>query len=204
MEEETKILLRELTERLGNLRSLFAPIIPDALTNLEGWHWQVNQTTERILLNRGDEIDVLPLIQRGSTSERGWINTLGIVFSDPDSEIIYSMDNWSFRLSPRLMNTFGGILPNATTMFNMVYNPATPFGPLYGLQWAPSVFWPYKTQIVFRASHPRTAITPTSQIVLASIGSVIISDEKLFYESIFLESQKQTIGKVEVPIRRPV
>ncbi len=82
--------------------------------------------------------------------------------------------------------------------------PSTPFGPLYGIGWTPAKFWPYKTQITFRATHPNTAVTPTSQIVVAIIGRLVISDEKMFYESVFIESQKQTIGKVQVPIRRPL
>ena len=203
MEDETRAVLKSLEERLGDLRSIFSPVVPDSLAVLDGWHWQVDQNTERLLLNRGNEIDVLPIIQRGSTNERGWINFLTIIFSDPDTEMIFSMDNWTFRASPRFVNTLGGILPTSTTIYNSVYNPATPFGPLYSIVWTPAKFWPYKTQIVFKATHPRTAITPTSQIVVASVGRLIISEQRMFYESIFIESQKQTIGKVEVPIRRP-
>ena len=203
MEKATSEAIRRLNASLGDLRSVFAPIVPEALANLDGWHWEVNQTTERQLLIRGQEVDVLPIIQKGRTNERGWINTAGIVFSDPDSEMIYSMDNWNFRVSPRFVNTFLGVLPNGVTLYVPVYNPATIFGPLYGLQWSPTKFWPYKTQIVFRAVHPKTAVTPTSQIVAAGIGRVIIPDQRLFYESILIESQKQTIGKVEIHIRRP-
>lgn len=203
MEDETKAILRELTERLGNLRSIFAPIIPNALANLEGWTWQSEVLPSRILLNRGDEIDVFPLIQKGKTGERGWLNQLVIIFSDPDTEMIFTTDNWTIRTTPRLANIAGAVNPTNSTIYNIVYNPATPLGPLYGLAWSASQFWPYKTQIVFRARHPAGALTPTSQIVAAVLGRHYISDEKQFYESIFLESQRQTIGKVQVPIRRP-
>ena len=204
MDEETRAILRELTERLVNLRAVFAPIIPDSLANLEGWTWSAEVLPSRRILNRGDEVDILPVIQRMKSSEKGWINQLVVIFSDPDTEMLFTTDNWTIQTTPRLANMVGAVTPTNATVYNLVYNPATPLGPLYGLAWSASQFWPYKTQIVFRARHPRTALTATSQIVTAILGRHYISDEKLFYESIFLESQRQTIGKVQVPIRRPV
>ena len=203
MEVETKTIIRELTERLGNLRSIFAPIIPDSLANLDGWTWKSEVLPSRVVLNRGDEVDVFPLIQKDKTGERGWLNQLAIIFSDPDTEMIFTTDNWTVQTTPRLANMAGAVLPTNSTVYNIVFNPATPLGPLYGIAWSASQFWPYKTQIVFRARHPATALTASSQIVVAVLGRHYISDEKQFYESIFLESQRQTIGKVQVPIRRP-
>jgi len=203
VESETKEILEDIRKRLGDLRSIFAPIIPDSLAVLNGWTWKLETKADRTIITRGDQIDVFPSIQKGQTNERGWINTLAIVFSDPDSELVYSMDNLSFAFSPRLINILGGVLPNNQQVYINVFNPATPLGPLYGLVWSPSQFWPYKTQITFQARHPTTALAPTSQIVFAFLGRLFISDEKFFYESIFLESQRQTIGKVQVPVRRP-
>ena len=203
MEPETKEILKGIMERLGDLRSIFSPVVPDSLAVLDGWTWSYESKIDRTILNRGDQIDVFARALRGQTDQRGWINALAIIFSDPDSELIFSMDAWSFRASPRLLNMLGGVLPNNMTVYNVVYNPATLLGPVYGIVWSPSQFWPYKTQITFQASHPLTAVAPTSQIVLAGLGRMFISDEKYFYESIFLESQRQTIGKVQVPVRRP-
>ena len=203
MEPETKEILEGIRERLGDLRSIFAPIIPDSLAVLNGWTWSLETKVDRTILNRGEQIDVFPTVLKGQTNERGWINTLSIVFSDPDSELVYSMDNWAFAFSPRIINILGGVLPNNQQVYINVFNPATPLGPLYGFVWSPSQFWPYKTQITFQARHPNTALAPTSQIVFAFLGRLFISDEKYFYESIFLESQRQTIGKVRVPVRRP-
>ena len=203
MEPETIEIIRKLTERLGDLRSVFAPIVPDSLAALDGWTWSVETKIDRTIINRGDQINVFPTILKGQTQERGWLTTLGILFSDPDTELVYSMDSWNFRATPRGTNIIGSTLPNNITIYNTVFNPATPWGPLYGIFWNPAKFWPYKTQITFQANHPVTAFTPTSQIVIAALGRLFISDEKFFYESVFLESQRQTIGKVQVPIRRP-
>lgn len=204
MNEETKAVIDEVGKRLGGLRSVFSPIIPDALATLEGWTWVLESTPERRIINRGDEIDIFPIIQRSKTGERGWINQLAIVFSDPDTEMIYTTDNWTFRTTPRLLNVFGATLPNNTTVFNPVFNPASPVGPIFSVVWTASQFWPYKTQITFRARHPSDALTPTSQIIFATLGRHYISDEKLFYESIFIEAQKQTLGRVQIPLRRPM
>jgi len=203
MEPETKAILKEIKERLGDLRSIFSPIVPDSLAVLDGWTWSFESKIDRTVITRGDQIDVFARALRGQTDQRGWINSLAIIFSDPDSELIFSMDAWSFRASPRLLNILGATLPNNMAIYNSVFNPATPLGPIYGINWTPSQFWPYKTQITFQASHPTTAVTPTSQIVLAALGRMFISDEKYIYESIFLESQRQTIGRVQVPVRRP-
>lgn len=198
MAEELKIL-EEIRDKISALRSIISPIIPSALATLDGWTWKVNQNTERILLTRGaGPTNLFPTIQ----NERGWLDTLGVVFSDPYSELRFSCDNWVFQVSPFFVNTFGMIQANSSTVYLTVYNPATPLGPLYGFSWNPSQFWPYKTQVMFQVLHPSTALTPTSQVVLAGIGRHYIRDDKQFYESIFLDAQRQTIGRVEVPIRR--
>ena len=202
MEPETKEILKGIRERLGDLRSIFSPIVPDSLAVLDGWTWSLETKADRTIINRGDQIDVFPTVLRGKTNERGWINSLAIMFSDPDSELVYSMDNWAFAFSPRAINILGGVQANNVNMYNVVFNPASPIGPIYGVNWTPSQFWPYKTQITFQARHPNTALAPTSQIVFAALGRMFISDEQFFYESIFLESQRQTIGKVKVPLRR--
>ncbi len=204
MNEETKAIVEAFEKRLGDLRSVFSPIIPNSLANLDGWTWRVEETTERRLINQGQVIDIFPTIQRGVTNERGWINQLSAFFSDPETQMIATSDNWTVIVSPVQLNVLGLTQANPTTVFNAVFNPASLIGPLFGIQWTAGQFWPYKTKIVFQARHPRTALTLTSQLIFAVLGRHYISDEKLFYESIFIESQRQTIGKVQIPIRRPV
>ncbi len=203
MEKADAKAVNDILDRLKLFGGIFGPIVPEALASLDGWNWSSEVIPERLVLARGaGPVPLLPAIQTSTAREKGWLMTLAVIFSDPDSELIFNSDNWSFRASPRLLNMIGGTVPNNTNIFNNVYNPATPLGPLYGLAWFPVKFWPYKTQITFQAQHPATALTPTSQVVAAALGRMYIRDSKQYYESIFIESQRQAIGTVKVPIRR--
>ena len=202
--EEAK-LLREIKASMEKLSSIVGPIVPSALATLDGWTWKLELLSERKLLTRGGGlVDVFPPIRAQTTREKGWINSLGIVFSDPMSVLKFSCDNWNFIVSPYMLNLFQGAFPNNDYVYIPVYNPATPLGPLYGISWTPSQFWPYKTQLILQAEHPTAAVTATSQIVTAALGRHYIRDDKQFYEAVFIEGQKQAIGRVEVPIRRNV
>jgi len=195
--------VNDILDRLQLFGGIFGPIVPEAMATLDGWNWQTEQTPERLVLTRGQgPVPLLPAIQASGEREKGWLMTVGVVFSDPDTEMIFSVDNWNFRVTPRLLNMIGMTAPNNTTIYNNVYNPATPMGPMYGISWLPAKFWPYKTQITFQAQHPATAFTETSQVVFALMGRMYIRDSKQYYESVFVESQRQATGRVKVPIRR--
>lgn len=174
-------------------------IIPSGLATLDGWTWKTEIVQERQLLTRGGgETPLLPSIQ----GEKGWIHTLGVIFSDPMSELRFQCDNWAFTISPFMLKTVGEITPNNDTMYCSVYDPATMLGPMYGMRWSPSQFWPYRTQLTIHVRHPAMAPTATSQIVAFALGRHYIRDERQFYESITREGDRQTISKVEVPVRR--
>jgi len=192
-EEELK-LLRMLAEKMGSL----GPIVPESLANLEGWTWRVEGRADRIMLTRGAApVNIVPSIQ----NEIGWLHSILVAFSDPMSMFHFMCDNYTFALSPFLFRTIGITLPNNTLLYCSVYNPATLMGPLYGLTWVPAKFWPYRTQVMVQASHPATALTPTSQVVFFALNRQYIRDKKQFYESILIENTRQTIGRVEVPRR---
>ena len=202
--EEAK-LLREIKASMERLSSIVGPIVPSALATLNGWTWKLEGTGTRLLLTRGGgPVDIIPPIRAETVKEKGWINSIVIAFSDPNTFMRFSCDNWSFYVSPFMARTVGARTPSNTYVFCGAYNPATIMGPMYSIGWAPSQFWPYKTQILFQAEHPSTAPTATSQVVVAALGRHYIRDEKQFYESIFVEGQRQALGRVEVPIRRNV
>lgn len=199
MSKEEK-LLREIKETLERVQTVLGPIGPTHLTSLDGWTWRLESVSARTILNRG--AGRVPVIQQ-ITNERGWINSLIIIFNDPDSVLHFNCDNWNFSVSPRTINTvFGAVGPNNAYLYICVYNPATIMGPLYGLAWTPSQFWPYNSQIGFFVEHPATALTATSQVVVAALGRHYIRNEKQFYESIFIESGKQIVGSTSVPLER--
>ena len=54
MEPETKEILKGIRERLGDLRSIFSPIVPDSLAVLDGWTWSLETKADRTIINRGD------------------------------------------------------------------------------------------------------------------------------------------------------
>lgn len=203
MEKASAKEVQEILDRLKLFGGIFGPILPDTMATLDGWIWDTSITPERFILTRGaGPIPLIPAIQASGEREKGWLVTLAVVFSDPDSEMIFTSDNWIFRATPRLLNIMGITTPNNINVWNNVYNPATPLGPLYGMIWTPAKFWPYRTQITFQAQHLPTALTATSQVVMAMIGRMFIRDSKQYYESIFVESQRQSTGRVQVPLRR--
>jgi len=182
----------------GLMGGILMPVIPDALPMLNGWTWKNEAVQARQVLTRGAA--PLPLTAP-IQGEKGWINSFAIAFSDPFSELMFQCDNWQFITSPFMLNVTGQVLPNSSFVYNSVYNPATPLGPLYGINCAPAQFWPYNTQLQIHARHPAGAVTAASQLVYFTFGRHFIRDEKQFYESIMREGARQTVGRVQVPMR---
>lgn len=190
----------EIAKLLEGARHIVGSILPTGLATLDGWTWKSERTQERTLLTRGaGQVNLIPggEIQ----GERGWLNTLTIVFSDPESVLHFTTDQWDFRMSPYLLNILNFPVSN-TTVYCNVYNPGSPIGPLYAISWAPSQFWPYKTQVRATAEHPAGALTATSQVILFGLGRHFINNEKLFYETIVRDSERQARGTIQVPLRR--
>ena len=194
-EEQNKI-----ASLLEDARHIVGPILPTGLATLEGWTWRLETSQERALLNRGaGPVPLIPGVE--IQGERGWLNSLSVAFSDPESLFHFTCDQWNFTVSPFLLNILNSP-ENNTSVYCNVYNPATPIGPLYGVSWTPSQFWAYKTQVRLSVEHPAGALTATSQVVMFILGRLFINNEKLFYETTVREAAKQAVGRVEVPIRR--
>lgn len=203
MEKADAKAVNDILDRLQLFGGILGPIVPEALTTLDGWNWEFARMPERLVLTRGaGPVPLIPAVHTSTTREKGWLVSLSVIFSDPDSVMIFVHDNWTLRLSPRQINLAGLTAPDTTNIWNSVYNPATPLGPMYGLMWTPAKFWPYRTQVTLQAQHPANALTPTSQVVIALLGRMYIRDSKQYYESIFVESQRQARGRVQVAIRR--
>lgn len=196
MEKASVEEVNALLDRLKLFGGIFGPIEPEVLANLDGWTFQSNLMEDRIILTRGaGPVALIPAIEVAGERKKGWLFSWGVLFSDPDTEVLFNHDNFTIRMSPRLANRMGMTVPNNITAWNNVYNPATPLGPMYGLMWTPSKFWPGKTHVpTFQAQHPATAFTPTSQVILALMGRIFIRDAKQFYESIKAESKKQRVA----------
>lgn len=197
MSKQEKLLL-EIKETLEKFQTVLGPVGPTQIPTLDGWSWRAEGITTRTLLNRGaGRVAIVPAIQ----GEKGWLNFIVAIFSDPETVFHFACDNWVFQASPFFWRYFSS-QPNNTSMYLSIYNPATPYGPMYGLLWNPSQFWPYKTTLTIQAEHPATALTATSQIVMAGMGRHYIRDEKHWYETIFIEEGKQIRGTTQVPLER--
>jgi len=198
--ESSKKEQDKIARLLEGARHIVGPILPTGLATLGGWTWKLETTPDRTLLNRGTgPVNLIP--GEEIQGELGWLNTLVVIFSDPQTVLQVRIDQWSFAISPFQLNLLNFSLTNNTLVFVNVYNPATPIGPLYGISWNPSQFWPYKTQVRITAEHPADAFTETSQVVLFSLGRQYIDNEKLFYETIVRDTEKQASGKAQVPMR---
>lgn len=196
-ESVRKGLDEALSPMLQGLLGGAMPVIPGSLAMLDGWSWKIESVQSRVALIRGaGPTPVIAPIQE----EKGWINLLGVVFSDPMTELNFQCDSWiASHSSPWAFNLLGWTQANNSNNYVTVYNPATPMGPLYGLQWTPSQFWPYNNQIIINVLHPASAITATSQLVAFYLGRHYIRDDKQFYESVIREGKKQMVGRVEMP-----
>ena len=198
----TKEERAEIASLLEGARHIVGSILPSGLATLEGWTWRLESSQERTLLNRGaGPVPLIPGVE--IQGERGWLNTLSVAFSDPESLFHFTCDQWDFTVSPFLLNILNSP-ENNTAVYCNVYNPATPLGPLYGVSWTPSQFWPYKTQVRLTVEHPAGALTATSQVVFFILGRHFINNEKLFYETTVREAERQAVGRVQVPIRRNI
>lgn len=198
----TKEERAEIASLLEGARHIVGSILPSGLATLEGWTWRLESSQERVLLNRGaGPVPLIPGVE--IQGERGWLNTLSVAFSDPESLFHFTCDQWDFTVSPFLLNILNSP-ENNTAVYCNVYNPATPLGPLYGVSWTPSQFWPYKTQVRLTVEHPAGALTATSQVVFFILGRHFINNEKLFYETTVREAERQAVGRVQVPIRRNI
>ena len=198
--ESSKEEQDKIARLLEDARHIVGPILPSGLATLEGWTWRLETSQERTLLNRGaGPVPLIPGVE--IQGERGWLNTLSVVFSDPESIFHFSCDQWDFALSPFLLNILN-VPANNTAVYCNIYNPGTPLGPMYGISWTPSQFWPYKTQVRLTAEHPATALTATRQVVMFIFGRHFLNNEQLFYETTVKEAERQAIGRVQVPLRR--
>ena len=198
--ESSKEEQAKIARLLEDARHIVGPILPTGLATLDGWTWRLEASQERALLNRGaGEVPLIPNVE--IQGERGWLNTLSVAFSDPQTILHFTTDQWDFRVSPFLLNILNSP-ENNTSVYCNVYNAGSPIGPIYGVSWTPSQFWPYKTQVRLTVEHPADALTATSQVVFFILGRCFINNEKLFYETTVREAGKQAVGRVEVPLRR--
>lgn len=170
------------------------PIAVENLTFLEGWRWALYMAgypgVEPPLVAGGP-----PFVLANYTDEKGWLITSSIMFRSPYGTMNFKADDWSFSYSPFLLNIIGLVVPTAITIWNNVYNPATPLGPIYGMTFTPNYALPYSRQLEITLSLPAGAPVAATTVFVGAVGKIWIQDEATFLRSLKKFMLQQMTGR---------
>lgn len=196
----------DFADIIGRLRKEFAvsgelilptplgPIEMQHLTNLKGWTYQFQSVgfpgAEPPIVAGGP-----PVVLANFTDEKGWLIGFSAIFRSPFGLLSYRSDNHNFAGSPFLLNALGFNAVSPSTIYNNVYNPVTPFGPLYGVTLTPSNPFPYERLINITLSLPLGSPIAATTIFVAAVSRIIIIDEPIFLRSIKKFTAEQMVGR---------
>ena len=175
------------------LSTPLGPITVESLNQLEGWRWDLD-----ILGHPGEELTLVAgetRILREYTDETGWIFVIQMFARAPAVQLGFKADDWFLRISPLAANTLGITAPNNSTLWNSVYNPFTVIGPMYGINFTPSLPYPYYRRFVVDVTLPAVAGLATADIYVVTIGRIYIVDERTFLRSIKRLNIEQLTGR---------
>lgn len=190
---------------MGRLRNDFAtpgelilpnslgPISVDHLTNFKGWTYDLMQfglPGNEIPLVRG----AAPTILAQFTDEKGWLQNMSFGFRSPFAEMTFTADNHIATSMPFGLNIVNQTVPNGVSVYCPLYNPATPFGPLYGISWNPNYPWPYERRVMVSVRLPSTAPIQQTTMAFAGITRIKITDYRIFLRSIKKFNLEQMSG----------
>lgn len=163
------------------------------LTFLKGWNWKLFSIgfpgTEQPMTLGG-----APVILCDYVDEKGWVILAGVYFRSPYGTLNFETDSWKFSLSPYLANIVGTNLPTSSIIWNPVYNPFTPLGPLFGLAFSPSYVVPYERRLRITFNLPVGSPIAATNIFTASIGKLYITNYGEFLKSLKRFNAEQMTG----------
>ncbi len=107
----------------------------------------------------------------------------------------FKADDWVFSATPFLLNTIGAVNPNAISIYNDVYNPFTPLGPMYSVVFTPSYPQSYSRQVEITMNLPPGAPIAATNVFFANFGRIWLQDEKRFLRSLKRHTLEQMTGK---------
>lgn len=125
-----------------------------------------------------------PVVLADYTDEKGWVLLATAIFRSPYAVVTYTMDSFQATESPFILNLMGHTLPASADVWCSCYNPATPLGPMYGVQFSPSCAMPYERRVRVELSLPAGVPVAATTIWLAYIGRILINDERTFLRSV--------------------
>jgi len=195
--------LRAQSKALELQRGIIGGSVWEALPFLDGWTWQLESLPEPITLTRGAPRKRLV----EWSNEEGWAIGFYLLVSDPDVNMRMLVDNWDFTISPRLLNASNDLqIGNAIFRCN-VWNPASPYGPIYGITMGPVYPLAYRTRVLIECWYPEKAYwlgvpvaSSSAYVYTFHAGKVFISDRKAWYKSLKKFAIQQTLGRREVPL----
>lgn len=176
------------------LPTSLGPITIQSLNHLEGWRYDFFTLgypgVEQPLINGGPSVTLADY-----TDERGWILLFNAAFRSPYGTLNFTADNYRFSVNPWLLNIAGQNVVSPVVVFTSPYNPITPLGPLYGVQYAPSSSVPYSNRLQVTMNLPLGVPVAATTIFYASIGKIFIVDQVLFLKSVKRHIAEQMSGR---------
>lgn len=176
------------------LPTVLGPITVDSLNHLEGWRYDLfllgYPGAEPVLLNGGPAVTLADY-----TDERGWVVTFGVIFRSPYGTLNFRADNWVFSTNPWYFNALGQNVINPVNVYVSPYNPVTPLGPMYGIQFNPVTAYPYASRLQITLNLPAGSPVAATTVHIGLIGKIYIVDETLFLKSIKRHIAEQMAGR---------
>lgn len=169
------------------------PIKISDLPFLQGWRYDFFSIgypgTEIPLVNGGPATVLVDY-----TDQLGWVLFFLSIFRSPYGTLNFSVDNFNFNASPWLTQLTGLNVNNNVLIKTQVYNPATPLGPLYGLNLTPVYAMPYQSRLQISLNLPAGSPVAATTIFAAAVGKIYIVDYPTFMRSVKRFVAEQMVG----------
>jgi len=198
--DEYALMVNQIRRETGTLptelilNTPLGPISVENLSFLDGWMYEQTQI--------GYPGALVPLILAGppsvvldKTDEQGWVLAATVIFDSPYGRVDMGIDNFTLNQTPYLANIMVGIPPLNSTLYQLVYNPATPLGPLYGVQLNVTKPLPYIRHVRLAGSLPVGSPVAACNIFTATLSRIMLQDRPTFYRSMKKFNIEQRLGK---------
>lgn len=175
------------------LPSSLGPIDVGTLNKLKGWVYdliRIGAPGAEIPIVRG----AAPTVVFRFTDEIGWIQNFFLSFRSPFMEMTFIADSHQNTVSPFALDLAGFTVPNNLTVYNTIFNPMSPIGPLYAINWTPSYAWPFERNVELTVSLPLISPILQANLVSAAVSRIQIKDKRAFIRSIKRFNLEQMSG----------
>lgn len=176
------------------LNTPLGPISVENLVFIDGWKYE-NTNRGYPGIQPALVVGGPPFVVEEKNDEQGWIIAASIIFTSPHGLIEINIDNFFPTFTPFLADAVIGVQPLNRTPYQIVYNPSTPFGPLYGMILDTAQPYPYTRFLKLQGSLPAGSPVAACNIFAATLSRIMIQDRPTFYRSLKRFNVEQRIGK---------